>query len=110
MFITDPSDDSFSCEAQRSMPVNYKAVVHDANYMLQWFERMKTYYAVSDEKAKIVLPIEQAIENYNHQFIPAIAAQCDYALFRSNVSNDLLAQYGVIAHRTNDWTLVKINK
>jgi hypothetical protein len=108
--ITDPSDDSFSCEAQRSMPVNYKAVVHDANYMLQWWERMKTYYSVSDEKAKNILPVEQAIDKYNHQFIPAIAEQCDYALFRRTVNDELLSKYGDVVHNTEEWKLIQIKK
>ncbi|MES2656960.1 MAG: DUF6798 domain-containing protein [Bacteroidota bacterium] len=44
--LAPPNDYSFSCEAKRSMPVNYKAIVHEAPYLLQWKAGMEKYYGV----------------------------------------------------------------
>ncbi|MFN5024381.1 MAG: DUF6798 domain-containing protein [Bacteroidota bacterium] len=109
MCIADPSDDSFSCEAQRSMPVNYKAVVHDKKYMLMWWERMKLFYGVDEKQMAHSTAIEQAIRQYSQHYIPAIAAQCRYALFRNTVSDSLLHRYGKKINTTNDWILLELN-
>lgn len=44
--IPCPDDDSFLCEAGRSIPVGYKAIIHNRSFMLEWYERMKSVYGV----------------------------------------------------------------
>lgn len=112
MFITDPSDDSFSCEAQRSMPVNYKAVVHDPAYMQAWWQRMQQYYAVSEKQlAGNVRVVDAAIHNYHSQYIAAVAATCDYALMQKTKTDArVIAAYGNAVYETDYWILIQLNK
>jgi hypothetical protein len=47
VFLPCPDDDSFLCEAARSIPVGYKAIIHNKAFMLDWYERMQSVYDVS---------------------------------------------------------------
>ena len=42
-----PDDHSFMSEAGRSIPVGYKAIIHEKGFMLEWYERMQTIYGVT---------------------------------------------------------------
>ena len=47
--LTYPSDFSFACEAKRSMPIGYKAIIHEPYFMIPWYERYKDIYGTSLE-------------------------------------------------------------
>lgn len=41
-----PDDDSFLCEAQRSIPVGYKAIIHEPFFLLPWYKNFYSIYGV----------------------------------------------------------------
>lgn len=61
-----PDDDSFLCEAQRSIPVGYKAIIHEPFFLLPWYKNFYSIYGVGllpeninqhvIERAKLLYP------------------------------------------------------
>lgn len=46
LFMSFPDDDSFLCEARRSMPVHFRAMVHTPAYLQDWNASIKEIYHI----------------------------------------------------------------
>lgn len=44
--LSFPSDDALRCETQRSSPVTYKAIVHEPEFMMEWYKRIQKFYGL----------------------------------------------------------------
>lgn len=64
LVLAPPNDYSFSCEAKRSMPVNYKAIVHEAAYLLQWKASMEKYYGVNFASLEKLNCLPEAVKGF----------------------------------------------
>ncbi len=81
MVLTPPNDYSFSCEAKRSMPVNYKAIVHEAAYLLQWKADMEKYYGVDFTRLEKLNCLPEAVkEFYKINFNDYSNREIDYVM------------------------------
>lgn len=47
LVLVPPNDNSFSCQAKRSIPIQYTAIVHEPKFMFEWYERYSKIYGVS---------------------------------------------------------------
>jgi len=52
IFLVSPDNESFSCEAQRPTPVNYKTVIHDAQFFTDWKNKMRLFYGIEFRESK----------------------------------------------------------
>lgn len=64
MFLAPPNDYSFNCEAQRSTPVNYKAIVHETNYLMSWKQAMEKYYNMDFAKVEKLDCLPSAVRGF----------------------------------------------
>jgi hypothetical protein len=48
LMLSFPGDDSFLCEAQRPMPVAFKAIIHEPWFMNKWYDDFKSFYSLND--------------------------------------------------------------
>jgi hypothetical protein len=63
LFITPPDFEAFRFYSQRSNFIDYKAILHDNAYLLEWQKRMRLVYNVgtdNSEKGFHLLPIAKA--------------------------------------------------
>lgn len=44
LILPQPQDESFLCEAQRSIPVGYKGIIHTPEFMVKWYEMFVNVY------------------------------------------------------------------
>jgi hypothetical protein len=63
--LPPPDDDAFLCQAQRSIPVSYKAIVHTPGFMLNWYSRFCAVYGLKEMKTGQADPLlSRAVTNY----------------------------------------------
>lgn len=108
LFLAPPDDESFACEAQRSMPVNYKAVVHEPFYMIEWLNRMQQYYQVDTALLKEQKLIEQAKYQYANLLKYPDNHLCQYRLdniLESNITDKL----GEKVFTYENWVVTRIS-
>lgn len=81
LFLAPPNDYSFNCEAQRSTPVNYKAIVHESNYLLAWKQSMEKYYNMDFTKVEKLDCLPSAVRGfYKINFAKYPYKEIDYIL------------------------------
>ncbi len=93
VILTSPTNTSFLCEAKRSMPIGWKAIIHEPYFMIPWYAKFKTVYNNgADFKGFNVL--EQASLHYN-EFppLPDINLNWDFRLMditvgKINITNE----------------------
>ncbi|MEI6817737.1 MAG: DUF6798 domain-containing protein [Bacteroidota bacterium] len=65
IFLTSPSDFSFSCEAKRSLFIGYKAIIHEQFFMVPWYIKFRDVYAISLDRLDGKNALDAAEESYN---------------------------------------------
>ncbi|MFT4681782.1 MAG: hypothetical protein ACI9YU_001632 [Flavobacteriales bacterium] len=50
--LVSPNNKSFSCQAKRSMPIHFTAIVHEPEFMLEWYRRYSEIYGVTLDNLK----------------------------------------------------------
>ncbi|MCF8429633.1 MAG: hypothetical protein K9G64_05825 [Bacteroidia bacterium] len=65
LFLAPPNDYSFNCEAQRSTAANYKAIVHETKYLLDWKQTMEKYYNMDFTKIERLDCLPAAVRGFN---------------------------------------------
>lgn len=108
MFLTGPENESFSCEARRPTPVNYKALIHQAAYFMEWKTRISQYYQIDFGQLgkQTVFPV--ALFNYRNSLPDSIASTVDYRIDNLEECN-FKEKLGPIVHREGNWVLTKPN-
>lgn len=66
LFLSPPNDYSFNCEAQRSTAINYKAIVHETQYLLDWKLAMEKYYKIDFTKIEKLDCLPAAVRGFNN--------------------------------------------
>jgi hypothetical protein len=64
LFLAPPNDYSFNCEAQRSTAANYKAIVHETQYLLDWKLAMEKYYKMDFTKIERLDCLPSAVRGF----------------------------------------------
>ncbi len=81
LFLAPPNDYSFNCEAQRSTLANYKAIVHETNYLLSWKQSMEKYYNMDFSEIEKLDCLPSAVRGfYNIDFTKYPHQEIDYIL------------------------------
>ena len=107
LVLTSPYDDSFLCEAQRSMPVGFKAIVHEPFFLIPWYQKFKYAYH-NNEPFKEVNIRQPATDYYNlHPPLPSSVLHWDYRIadLKKGV---MLPALETIVHQENNLALVKV--
>ena len=106
LFLIPPNDESFSCEAQRPTPVNYKAVVHEPFYFVAWRKAMSTYYHV-DFDHLTAQPLQQQATNAFYQYQPDSSFDIQYVLYDESKLGFKINTTSIV-HREQNWIVVAV--
>jgi hypothetical protein len=109
VFLVSPQDDAFACEAQRSQPVNYKAVVHEPYFFMEWYKTMHDYYNIDFGKVGNNAAITQAENNYQTILKYPDGNKAQFRIDNLKQSK-IISQLGEIIFKQGDWIVTKINK
>lgn len=109
--LTAPADNSFACEAKRSQPISFKAIIHEPGFMLKWYALVKEVYGITvedvipkKEKAMIVANSLYKERNYKEHITMPITI--NYRL--DNVQTcQYIDNLGKVVHKQGDWVLTE---
>lgn len=106
--LNPPTDDAFACQAKRSQPVSFKAIIHEPAYMLKWYDKVSEIYGITLENTQGKRAVTEAGSLYKERnYKEHITHQDVYINFR--IDNIHTCQYidnlGAIVHREGDWVL-----
>ena len=103
LILIPPNDNSFVCQAKRSVPIHYTAIVHEPKFMLDWYAWYRDIYGVSlknlKHNAKDDAVAKYATRNYKGREY-AIDLRLD-DLSTCQFKNEL----GPVLHQEGNWVL-----
>lgn len=105
-----PNDDSFLCEARRSIPVGYKGIIHTPSFMLRWYKEFHEVYGLMyPSNPKDSKMLENAIKAYptlsDDEIISPV--NIDFRLFdTSSLSMNSISEKNIV-HAEPPYILVR---
>lgn len=108
VFLINPSNESFLCEAQRSLLIGYKAVIHEPFFIVPWASDFCRIYSINRENLNGKWAVKQAAINYESIFYaPLPYEKLDYRLDQIS-SCQYLKKLGPEVHREGDFILTQV--
>jgi len=104
--LVSPGDNAFSCQAKRSMPIHFQAIIHEPFFMLPWYEDFKEIYGVSLENLDGIDARAQAVDLYQSRNYRGSNKHIDYRLDNLE-SCQFKAELGSTVHQQGDWVLTE---
>ncbi|MBK7682934.1 MAG: hypothetical protein IPJ26_10960 [Bacteroidetes bacterium] len=101
IFLTLPEDDSFLCEARRSTIVGYKGVIHQPDFMIPWYDKMKEVYGVELSENKCRNLVDEAKSKYHQRTDEAIQTheKINFRIWDLNQIDSNHIQWNQLIHR-----------
>lgn len=108
-FLAPPNDYSFNCEAQRSTVVNYKAIVHETNYLIAWKNAMEKYYEIDFTKIEKLDCLPSAVRGfYKIDFSHYPNKEVDYVLLSKSARIKTIYNQEQVCYENNDYVVLKL--
>lgn len=109
LFLTPPNDYSFNCEAQRSTAINYKAIVHETNYLIAWKNAMEKYYEMDFKKIEKLDCLPSAVRGfYNIDFSNYSNQEIDYVLISKSARIKTKYNQIQVCYENNEYVVLKL--
>jgi hypothetical protein len=109
LFLAPPNDYSFNCEAQRGTPVNYKAIVHETNYLLSWKQAMEKYYNMDFTKVERLDCLPSAVRGfYNIDFTKYPYEEIDYILIAKHPRMKAKYKQTQVCYENEEFVVLKM--
>ncbi len=104
--LVSPDNNAFGCQAKRSMPIHYQAIIHEPFFMLPWYENFKTIYGVSMENLDGIDARAHAVKLYQRRNYRGEHKRIDYRL--DNLETCQFSdELGPIFHQEGNWILTE---
>jgi len=108
-----PNDDSFLCEAQRSIPVGYKAIIHEPFFLLPWYDHFYSIYGVRlipYQKEQQVL--ERAMKIYPTRPDSSVIStiKIDYRIWDLSQTSKLMLARKTIIFQEGNYIITKFDR
>jgi len=105
LFATYATDESFLCEAQRSVSVAWTPMVHEPWFMEAWYRRFHQQYGVSLESSDYKAMLSEADHYYETgQWLGTV--KVDAVLLRKDA---VFPQQGKVLHESSFYKVVALN-
>ena len=109
LFLAPPNDYSFNCEAQRSTSVNYKAIVHECNYLLAWKKSMEKYYNMDFTKVEKLDCLPSAVRGfYKIDFTKYPYQEIDYILLAKHPRQKANYNQSQVRYENEEFVVLKM--
>ena len=104
--LISPDNNAFPCQAKRSIPVHFQAIVHEPFFMLPWYEDFKDVYGVSIENLVGIDARAQAVQSYNAFNYRDSRMDIVYRLDNLQTCQ-FVNELGQIVHQEGDWVFTE---
>jgi hypothetical protein len=102
--LVSPDNNAFSCQAKRSMPIHFQAIIHEPFFMLPWYADYKEIYGVSVENLEGIDARKAAVEKYNSRNYRGTRKNIDLRLDNLKTCQ-FQDELGSVVHQEGDWIL-----
>jgi hypothetical protein len=104
--LVSPDNNAFSCQAKRSMPIHFQAIIHEPFFMLPWYEDFQNIYGVSIDNLDGIDARAYAVKLYQTRNYHGSVKEIDYRL--DNLETCQFSdQLGPILHQEGNWVLTE---
>ena len=104
--LVSPDNNAFSCQAKRSMPIHFQAIVHEPFFMLPWYEDFKEIYGVSIENRTGLDVRLQAVESYQTRNYRGSEKTIDLRIDNLQTCG-FQDELGPVVHQEGNWILTE---
>ncbi len=104
VILAPPDDNSFSCQAKRSMPSHWQAIVHQSFFITQWYLDFSEIYGVTLENLEGIDPRAHAVKLYQTRNYRGTKKHIDYRLDNLETC-EFADELGPIIHQEGNWAL-----
>ncbi|MBP9151552.1 MAG: hypothetical protein KBF73_04645 [Flavobacteriales bacterium] len=104
--LVSPDDNAFPCQAKRSIPIHFQAIIHEPFFMLPWYDDFKEIYGVSVENQIGIDARAQAVSLFQTRNYRGSTKHIDYRL--DNLERcQFKSELGSIKHQEGKWILTE---
>ena len=100
--LVSPENSSFSCQAQRSMPVHFHAIIHEPEFMLPWYVKIEEIYGVGLDDISETNARDLATQLFETRNYIGCAYEINYRLDNSTTCK-FQNELGAIVHQEGPW-------
>lgn len=114
IILSFPHDASLLCEARRSTPVTYKAIIHEPALIEKWYRDFTRIYSIPDTPGRLNVPrrdfMAAAAKAYDTTCNKSFSVRCrfDYRIAESGTPG-VVTDSACIIHREGNYVLLKNN-
>lgn len=105
LVLVPPNDNSFTCQAKRSIPIHFTAIIHEPEFMLEWYQRYSRIYGVTIENM-VENAKEDAVVKYSTRNYHEPEYKIDMRLDNLE-SCQFEDELGPIIHQEGSWVLTE---
>lgn len=102
--LISPDNNAFPCQAKRSIPIHYQAIIHEPFFMLPWYEDYKEIYGVSIENLEGVDARNHAADLFKTRNSRGSKKHIDYRLDNLETCQ-FKEELGTVVHQEGSWVL-----
>lgn len=102
------NDESFLCEAKRSIPVGFKAIIHEKDFMLNWYQRMEELYQVSIKPGTCNQEVIARSKTLQNSRLP-LKYKINYRIIDTSLIGYNSAVYGEVVFGQGSFVLTKVS-
>ncbi|PZF72353.1 DUF6798 domain-containing protein [Taibaiella soli] len=112
IILSMPFDVAILCETKRSTPTGSRAIIHEPDFILNWYDRFAKIYAIDtcSENTPYLQRLIQAAPNYRQETNKELAPKCQYDYRIANIGTPGCAGDTLnIVHTEGNYALIKNN-
>ena len=104
--LVSPANNAFSCQAKRSMPIHFQAIIHEPFFMMSWYDDFTKIYGVSIENLEGIDARAHAARLYYTRNYQGSHKHIDYRLDNRRTC-EFVDELGPLLHQEGDWLLTE---
>lgn len=104
--LISPDNNAFPCQAKRSIPIHFQAIIHEPFFMLSWYEDFEEIYGVSIENLEGIDARKAASDKFQTRNYRGATKHIDYRL--DNIETcQFVDELGAVIHQEGNWVLTE---
>ena len=104
--LISPDNNAFPCQAKRSIPIHFQAIIHEPFFMLPWYDDYKEIYGVSIENLEGIDARKAAADKFLIRNYRGVRKHIDYRI--DNIERcQFVNELGPVIHQEGSWVLTE---
>jgi MFS family permease len=104
--LISPDNNLFPCQAKRSVPIHFQAIIHEPFFMMPWYDDYMEIYGVSIENLEGIDARKAAVDKFHTRNYRGVRKHIDYRLDNLETCQ-FVDELGSIIHQEGSWVLTE---